>query len=199
MNKKKLLSFAIALLLGVSSTFAQKQPVDYVNPLMGTDSKISLSNGNTYPAIALPWGMNFWMPQTGKMGDGWAYTYASDKIRGFKQTHQPSPWINDYGQFAIMPITGKVVFNQDKRASWFSHKAEVAKPNYYRVYLADHDVVTEITPFSSFTSAACLMLVLRRMISSSARIRSVIFFISVFCRKSCRRVLNKKVSRCTSI
>ena len=70
MNKKKLLSFAIALLLGVSSTFAQKQPVDYVNPLMGTDSKISLSNGNTYPAIALPWGMNFWMPQTGKMGDG---------------------------------------------------------------------------------------------------------------------------------
>lgn len=68
MNKKKLLSFAIALLLGVSSTFAQKQPVDYVNPLMGTDSKISLSNGNTYPAIALPWGMNFWMPQTGKMG-----------------------------------------------------------------------------------------------------------------------------------
>ena len=74
MNKKKLLSFAIALLLGASSTFAQKQPVDYVNPLMGTDSKISLSNGNTYPAIALPWGMNFWMPQTGKMGDGWAYT-----------------------------------------------------------------------------------------------------------------------------
>ena len=58
---------------------------------MGTDSKISLSNGNTYPAIALPWGMNFWMPQTGKMGDGWAYTYASDKIRGFKQTHQPVP------------------------------------------------------------------------------------------------------------
>ena len=46
MNKKKLLSFAIALLLGASSTFAQKQPVDYVNPLMGTDSKISLSNGN---------------------------------------------------------------------------------------------------------------------------------------------------------
>ena len=96
MNKQKLLSITMTLLLGVSSIFAQKQPVDYVNPLMGTDSKISLSNGNTYPAIALPWGMNFWMPQTGKMGDGWAYTYASDKIRGFKQTHQPSPWINDY-------------------------------------------------------------------------------------------------------
>lgn len=56
MNKQKLLSITMTLLLGVSSIFAQKQPVDYVNPLMGTDSKISLSNGNTYPAIALPWG-----------------------------------------------------------------------------------------------------------------------------------------------
>ncbi|HCO68931.1 MAG TPA: alpha-mannosidase [Dysgonomonas sp.] len=121
-------------------------PIDYVNPLMGTMSKHALSTGNTYPAIALPWGMNFWMPQTGKMGDGWAYTYDADKIRGFKQTHQPSPWINDYGQFAIMPVTGKLVFNEDERASWFSHKAETAKPYYYKVYLADHDVVTEITP-----------------------------------------------------
>ena len=121
-------------------------PVEWVNPLMGTDSKVSLSTGNTYPAIATPWGMNFWMPQTGKMGDGWAYTYHADKLRGFKQTHQPSPWINDYGQFAIMPVTGSVKFKEDDRASWFSHKAEISKPYYYSVYLADHDVTTEITP-----------------------------------------------------
>lgn len=129
-----------------ASALDKPSPVDYVNPLVGTLSKVSLSTGNTYPAIALPWGMNFWMPQTGKMGDGWAYVYTADKLRGFKQTHQPSPWINDYGLFAIMPITGKPVFNEDERASWFSHKAEVAKPYYYRVYLADHDVVTELTP-----------------------------------------------------
>ena len=121
-------------------------PVDYVSPLVGTQSKHALSTGNTYPAIALPWGMNFWVPQTGKMGDGWAYTYDADKIRGFKQTHQPSPWINDYGQFSIMPITGKAVFDQDQRASWFSHKAETATPYYYKVYLADHDVTTELAP-----------------------------------------------------
>lgn len=94
----------------------------------------------------MPWAMNFWMPQAGKMGDGWAYVYTDDKIRGFKQTHQPSPWINDYGQFAIMPITGKAIFDQDERASWFSHKAETATPYYYKVYLADHDVVTELAP-----------------------------------------------------
>ena len=44
-------------------------PVDYVNPLIGSDSSFELSNGNTYPAIARPWGMNFWTPQTGMMGD----------------------------------------------------------------------------------------------------------------------------------
>lgn len=120
-------------------------PVEYVNPLMGTQSSPNLSNGNTYPAICRPWGMNFWTPQTGKMGDGWAYTYTADKIRGFKQTHQPSPWMNDYGQFSIMPVTGKLVFKEDERASWFSHKAETVKPYYYSVYLADYDVTTEIT------------------------------------------------------
>jgi predicted alpha-1,2-mannosidase len=120
--------------------------VDYVNPLMGTNSDPELSNGNTYPAIALPWGMNLWTPQTGRMGDGWAYQYSANKINGFKQTHQPSPWMNDYGAFAIMPVTGKVRFKEEDRASWFSHKAEIAKPYYYKVYLADDDVTTEIAP-----------------------------------------------------
>lgn len=144
MNLKTLiLSIALAP-IGVSAT-GLHSPVDYVSTLVGTQSKHSLSTGNTYPAIALPWGMNFWMPQTGKMGDGWAYTYDADKIRGLKQTHQPSPWINDYGQFAIMPTT-RTVFNEDERASWFSHKAEEARPYYYKVYLADHDVVAEVTP-----------------------------------------------------
>ena len=146
MNIKKLTSLIGIIWIGSISMFAEKKPVDYVNPLMGTDSNISLSNGNTYPAIALPWGMNFWMPQTGKMGDGWAYTYHSEKIRGFKQTHQPSPWINDYGQFSIMPMTGSLKIDQDSRASWFSHKAEKATPYYYSVYLADYNMTTEITP-----------------------------------------------------
>jgi predicted alpha-1,2-mannosidase len=119
---------------------------EYVNPLIGTASSPTLSNGNTYPAIALPWGMNFWMPQTGPMGDGWAYTYSASKIKGFKQTHQPSPWMNDYGQFSIMPITGKLELSEEGRASWFSHKSEIAKPYYYSVYLADHNITTELAP-----------------------------------------------------
>ncbi|OOV29492.1 alpha-mannosidase [Flavobacterium sp. LM5] len=146
MNYKKI--FLSLTLWSSLLTIAQNKgadPVDHVNPLMGTQSTHALSNGNTYPIIARPWGMNFWSPQTGKMGDGWMYSYNADKIRGFKQTHQPSPWINDYGQFSIMPTTGKIVVNENERASWFSHKAESVKPHHYSVYLADYDVTTEMT------------------------------------------------------
>ena len=125
---------------------SEKNPVDLVNPLMGTASEFKLSNGNTYPAIALPWGMNFWTPQTRNMGNGWTYGYNDYKIMGIKQTHQPSPWINDYAAFSLMPLTGKIKINENDRASWFSHKAEVSKPYYYSVYLADYDVTAEVTP-----------------------------------------------------
>ena len=137
----------IALALCVTAMGRNYEPVDYVSTLVGTQSSYAISTGNTYPAVCMPWGMNFWTPQTGKMGDGWTYTYTADKLRGFKQTHQPSPWINDYGQFTIMPETGEApIFDEEKRASWFSHKAEVATPYYYRAYLADYDVVTELAP-----------------------------------------------------
>ena len=122
------------------------RPSEYVSTLVGSQSDYSLSTGNTYPAVALPWGMNFWTPQTGKMGDGWAYTYGAHTICGFKQTHQPSPWINDYGQFSLMPVRGKDKIDEESRRSWFSHQSEEARPYYYSVYLADHDVRAEIAP-----------------------------------------------------
>ncbi len=145
---KKIYLALCALFLSCSAVRAIDNAVDYVNPLVGTLSDFSLSAGNTYPAVAVPWGMNFWTPQTGKMGDGWAYAYQANRIRGFKQTHQPSPWMNDYGMFSIMPVCGTPVFDEDKRASWFSHKAETATPYYYQVYLADHDITAEMAPTS---------------------------------------------------
>lgn len=149
---KKILLFMIAFctLLNAynesSNKNKSKNLVEFVNPLVGTDSERLLSNGNTYPAIALPWGMNFWTPQTGKMGNGWQYTYDANKICGFKQTRQPSPWIGDYGAFSIMPLTGTLKINEEERAAYFSHKREIAKPYYYQTYLGDHNVWVEITP-----------------------------------------------------
>lgn len=143
--------YVTVFLLFLFKSFSQEinKPQDlaeWINPLMGTDSSYELSNGNTYPSIALPWGMNAWTPQTGNNGNGWQYTYDANKIRGFKQTHQPSPWMNDYGMFSLMPMTDKETVDEELRASWFSHKTEIAKPYYYSVYLADYDITTEITP-----------------------------------------------------
>ena len=154
MKRKSLLLLLVCLtLLAHAVKVNVNNAVDFVNPLVGSDSNPELSTGNTYPAIAMPWGMNFWVPQTGKMGDGWQYTYSAKKIRGLKQTHQPSPWINDYGQFSLLPTVGKPVFDEAKRASWFSHKAEKVTPYYYSVYLADYDVTAELCP----TERAALM------------------------------------------
>jgi len=130
----------------------KEDPVEMVNTLMGTDSEFALSNGNTYPAVAVPWGMNFWTPQTNKMGDGWGYMYDAKKMRGIKQTHQPSPWINDYAAFSLMAVTGELKFKEEERASWFSHKAETASPHYYQVYLADYDVDVEVSPTEGLLS-----------------------------------------------
>jgi len=152
-RKSVLFIFVFFTLMAQAVRVNVQNAVDFVQPLMGSDSDHGLSTGNTYPAITMPWGMNFWVPQTGKMGDGWQYTYAAKKIRGLKQTHQPSPWINDYGQFSLMPIVGKPVFDEEQRASWFSHKAEKATPYYYSVYLADYDVTAELCP----TERAALM------------------------------------------
>ena len=145
---KRILAPVAALALA-TTTAAQEpspSPVDLANPLMGTDSSYELSYGNTYPAVAVPFGMNFFTPVTGKMGNGWGYTYDATKISGIKQTHQASPWMNDYAAFELMAMTGPVRLKQQERASWFSHKAEVARPYSYRVYLADYDVTAEVTP-----------------------------------------------------
>lgn len=141
----------MALVLLVACTKAPEvemvaSPADEVSTLVGTMSDYSLSTGNTYPATATPWGMNFWTPMTTRPGDGWTYSYTSHKITGFKETHQPSPWINDYGQICVMPLKDASKSTIEERASFFSHKSEIAKPYYYSVYLADQDTEVEMSP-----------------------------------------------------
>lgn len=123
----------------------ESRPVDYVNTLIGTNNNRSFSHGNTYPAVTRPWGMNFWTPQTGTMNDNWIYTYNADSIRGFRQTHLPSPWIGDYGVFSLMPGSGKLRVKDTERALTFTHEEERATPYFYSVKLQDDEILTEIT------------------------------------------------------
>ena len=137
---------SIVSLIVYSSLLGQKQSlVHYVNTLQGTNSKHELTYGNTYPTTALPFGMHTWTPQTGKNGDGWKYQYFKKTIRGFQQAHQCSSWTTDYCVFSFMPLTGKLVVNEDERATGFSHDNEIAKPHYYKVKL-DNGIVTEMSP-----------------------------------------------------
>lgn len=61
---------ALSACCGDGQTEQMLPPSEYVTTLVGTQSDHAFSSGNTYPAVALPWGMNFWTPQTGTMGDG---------------------------------------------------------------------------------------------------------------------------------
>lgn len=136
---------ALALCLTLSfPVFAEKDLVQYVNTLQGTNSTYELSWGNTYPTTAVPYPMNSWSPQTGKNGDGWKYQYSATTIRGFQSTHQCSPWVGDYGVFSLMPVS-ELVVDESKRATPFSHDKEIAKPHYYKVTL-ENGITTEFSP-----------------------------------------------------
>ncbi|RXK62036.1 glycoside hydrolase family 92 protein [Lacibacter luteus] len=129
----------------IGSTAKGKDPVEYVNTLQGTNSKHELTRGNTYPTTALPFAMHTWTPQTGRNGDGWKYQFFKTTIRGFQQAHQCSSWTTDYCVFSFMPVTGKLVVNENERATGFKHENEIAKPHYYKVKL-DNGIVTEMSP-----------------------------------------------------
>jgi len=164
--KKITISIFIYLLSVIAVNAQQKDLVQYVNTLQGTDSNYGLSYGNTYATTAMPYAMHTWSAQTGVNGEGWKYLYAEDKIRGFQQAHQCSPWMSDYAVYSFMPMIGELVVNQEKRASKFSHKNEIGKPNYYKVTL-DNGITTEMAPTTrgvhlrfSFPSAGDAYLVL---------------------------------------
>ncbi|RZK21148.1 MAG: glycoside hydrolase family 92 protein, partial [Pedobacter sp.] len=143
--KLKFLSTILICLTAKGLLAQQKDLVNYVNTLQGTNSKHELTRGNTYPTTALPFGMHTWTPQTGRNGDGWKYQYFKDKIRGFQQAHQCSSWSRDYAVFSLMPMVDHLVVDENKRETKFSHANEIAKPNYYKVKL-DNDITTEISP-----------------------------------------------------
>ncbi|NDV67980.1 GH92 family glycosyl hydrolase [Dysgonomonas sp. 25] len=145
MKKRILFIITTYLFVAIASFAQQKDLVQYVNTLQGTDSHFGLSYGNTYPTTGMPYAMHTWSAQTGPNGEGWKYQYFVDSIRGFHQAHQCSPWMSDYAVYSFMPVLGDLVVNQEKRATKFSHDNEIAKPHYYKVTL-DNGITTEMAP-----------------------------------------------------
>lgn len=144
--KPALILTAMSVLGMLTAPAAETALVELANPLQGTDSTGGFSHGNTFPAIALPFPMNVWAPYTQQAKDPFYYNYRQNKIRGIRQTHQPSPWIADYANFSLMPVSGKLAVKEDDRASEFRHETEIANPGYYSVHLDTAKATAEVTP-----------------------------------------------------
>jgi predicted alpha-1,2-mannosidase len=142
----KLAVLLTLLLLAPLRCAAEGTLVELANPLQGTDSVQEFSHGNLYPAIATPFPMNVWAPYTQPLPDSFYYQYRQSRFCGIRQTHQPSPWINEYAAFSFMPVAGELRLTDADRASEFSHDDEEAHPSYYRAHLRTPDATIEVTP-----------------------------------------------------
>ncbi len=141
--KKALVAIVSVVFSSTSALFAASL-VDAVNPLIGTDSTFELSNGNTLPLVALPWAMASWTPQT--TDARWIYRYKHNTVQGIRLTHQPSPWIGDYGQFCLMPMVGTLEMNTKRRAQKFEHANERIRPYGYHLELPTQKITVELAP-----------------------------------------------------
>lgn len=134
------------------SALAAPEPVDLANPLIGTHSEFAFSHGNVYPAIAAPMGMTAWTPIT-TSPSGWIYQYQAETVSAMKATHQPCPWLGDYGDFGFFLTTGPVEADPQKRAAKLDHTKESAHPYRYDLALDRYGIDFSLAP----TSRSCIV------------------------------------------
>jgi predicted alpha-1,2-mannosidase len=134
---------------------ADKRPLDLVNIRQGTESHFGFSQGNTLPLIARPFGMTHWCPQTNGSRGGWFFHPGDRKLEGIRATHQPSPWIGDYGQFVVMPQTGPLHPGAAERASGYRPEDAVFQPHTFRAELLQYDCTLEFTPTERCAMLRC--------------------------------------------
>ena len=147
--KRLLFPIFLVLLFAVSACRSDHEPVDYVNPFIGTGG-----HGHTFPGATVPFGMVQLSPDTRLEGwDGASGYYNSDSvIYGFSHTHLSGTGISDYCDILLMPTSGKYYLNSGYKtgsdngyASRFRKKTEKASPGYYTVKLEDYDIDVELT------------------------------------------------------
>ncbi|HEV3270692.1 MAG TPA: GH92 family glycosyl hydrolase [Candidatus Methylacidiphilales bacterium] len=114
----------------------------YVNILQGTDSTGGLSHGNTLPLVGMPWGMIDWSVENAY---GSWFFQPNGKIDGIRGTHEPSPWISDYGQFVLMPQVGDLKWKAKERMSDYDTTTAVFRPDYEKLDIQGHQITSEMT------------------------------------------------------
>ena len=117
----------------------------FVNIKMGTRSVKRFSKGNTLPLTQLPFAMAAFAPQT-EGNDSWFYHPDHPYLEGVRLTHQPSPWIADYGTFLMTPQND--VIADDPKDAWSGCRTQnsILRPDYLKVTFLRSDSDFEVTP-----------------------------------------------------
>jgi len=145
---------AMFFLISIPSVFGEicnkKQPVDYVNPFIGTGKYKGPSKwgfyGGTYPGATVPWGMVQLSPETRTSGAERGYYYEDDKIHFFSFLNHLSGYPNgSSGNFKIQIFSDSANLNKQGYNSKFNHQNESAFPGYYGVWLDDKNIFAEFT------------------------------------------------------
>lgn len=119
--------------------------VDLVNPLQGTDSQRNFSHGNCLPLIDMPWGMTAWSLQT-RNEARWFFHSDDRYLFGLRATHQPSPWMGDYGYVLMMPQAGQLEKNRHSWSSSYRQEQATIRPHLLDVNLLRYGVRMQFAP-----------------------------------------------------
>ena len=143
MTKKLTLLLLALAALGCSPRSAD--PVDYVNPFIGTGF-----HGHTYPGATTPFGMVQLSPDTraGNWDACAGYHYSDTTIDGFSHTHLSGTGCADLADILFHPTTREIVIHDGEcvlQPYFFSHDDERASCGYYAVTLPDVNIGVELT------------------------------------------------------
>jgi predicted alpha-1,2-mannosidase len=145
-------AFVAGATISVSSATAAtsgpaKEPVDFINPMVGASTNAEFGEGKTFPGAARPFGLVQLSPDTITGGDhGSGYSYEHPTIEGFSFTHMSGVgWYGDLGNFQVMPTTGPLQTKREDNASPFSHDDEIARAGYYAVGLKRSGIRAEMS------------------------------------------------------
>ncbi|KAJ1444648.1 glycosyl hydrolase family 92-domain-containing protein [Pelagophyceae sp. CCMP2097] len=123
---------------------ASNEPVDYVNLLAGSFTKgDDFSTGNTLPLVGRPWGFNHWSLMTNSGHTSWWFGGNEHEFQWLRCTHQPSPWIGDYGWFMLGPQMGGYTSSP---VGFFEPRAADLKPHAMRFTTAPDGMRVELAP-----------------------------------------------------
>ena len=124
-----------------------KPLLETIDTRFGTASKHAFSRGNTLPYTGVPFGMNYFVPQTSDREGAWFFDPHLPIFQGIRLTHQPSPWIGDYSWLLLTPVTGHLggdcVFH--RQSSYDIEKASF-QPHYLKIFSLRYQIETQFTP-----------------------------------------------------